>query len=80
LTVGYSKVDDRRNPDADVQSYGALYTYPLSKRTDLNLAVAQIDNEPNSQVLPGGNGFLGGVTASGGKDATAIQFSVRHRF
>lgn len=80
LTLGYSKVDDLRNTDADVQSYGALYTYPLSKRTDINFAVTQVDNEPNAQVLPGGNGFLGGVTASGGKDATAFQFSVRHRF
>jgi predicted porin len=80
LTVGYSKADDRRNTDADVQSYGAAYTYPLSKRTDLNFAVTQLNNEPNAQVLTGGNGFLGGVTAFGGKDATSIQFSVRHRF
>jgi predicted porin len=80
LTVGYSKADDRRNTDADVQSYGAAYTYPLSKRTDLNFAVTQVNNEANAQVLPGGNGYLGGVTAFGGKDAMSIQFSVRHRF
>jgi predicted porin len=80
LTLGYSKVDDRRNADGDVQSFGGLYTYPLSKRTDINLAVTQVNNDSNAQVLPGGNGFLGGVTASAGKDATSIQFSVRHRF
>jgi predicted porin len=80
LTLGYSKADDRRNSDADVQSYGALYTYPLSKRTDLNLAVTQIKNEGNSQAACGGNGFLGGVSASAGKDANCVQFSVRHRF
>ncbi len=80
FTVGYSKVDDRRNTDGDVQSYGALYTYPLSKRTDLNLAVTQVNNDNNAQALPGGNGFLGGVTAFAGKDATAVQFSLRHRF
>lgn len=80
LTIGYSHLDDRRATNADATSYGAAYTYPLSKRTDLNLAVTQIDNNPNSQVLPGGNGFLGGVTAFGGKDSTSIQFSVRHKF
>ncbi len=80
LALGYSKVDDRRNTDADVQSFGAAYTYPLSKRTDINLAFTQVNNDKNAQVLPGGNGFLGGVTAFAGKDAQAIQFSVRHRF
>lgn len=80
LSVGYSKADDRRNTDADVQSYGAAYTYPLSKRTDLTLAVTEVKNDKNSQVLPGGNGFLGGVTGVAGQDARSIQFSVRHRF
>jgi predicted porin len=80
LTLGYSKADDRRNSDADVQSFGALYTYPLSKRTDLNLALTQIKNDTNAQVSCGGNGYLGGVTAFAGKDANCVQFSVRHRF
>jgi predicted porin len=80
LTLGYSKADDRRNTDADSQSYGALYTYPLSKRTDINLAFTQVKNDTNSQVACGGNGFLGGVTASAGKDADCIQFSLRHKF
>ncbi len=80
FTVGYSKSDDRRNSNADSQSYGALYTYPLSKRTDLNLAITEVKNDGNAQALPGGNGFLGGVTAFAGKDARSIQFSVRHRF
>ncbi len=80
LTLGHSQVDDRRASNADVKSYGAAYTYPLSKRTDVNLAVTRVDNSANAQVLPGGNGFLGGVTAHAGKDATAIQFSLRHKF
>ncbi len=80
LTLGYSQFDDRRATNADATSYGAAYTYPLSKRTDLNLAVTQVNNNANAQVLPGGNGFLGGVTAYGGKDATSFQFSLRHKF
>jgi hypothetical protein len=78
--VGYSRFDDKRATNADSESYGAAYTYPLSKRTDLNLAITQVNNNANAQALPGGNGFLGGVTAFGGKDATSFQFSVRHKF
>lgn len=80
LTIGYSRLDDKRGTNADSESYGAAYTYPLSKRTDLNLAVTQVNNAANAQVLPGGNGFLGGVSAFGGKDATSYQFSLRHKF
>lgn len=80
LTVGYSQVDDRRATNADTTSYGATYTYPLSKRTDLNLGVTQVNNNPNAQVVAGGNGFLGGVSAFGGKDSTSYQFSLRHKF
>ncbi|MGL4231491.1 MAG: porin [Casimicrobium sp.] len=80
LTVGYSKADDRRNTDADVQSYGALYTYPLSKRTDVNLGLTRIDNDGNAQSICGGNGFLGGVSERAGKDVNCVQFSLRHKF
>ena len=80
LTIGYSRLDDKRATNADSASYGAAYTYPLSKRTDLNLAVTHVNNNANAQVLTGGNGFLGGVTAFGGKDANSYQFSLRHKF
>jgi predicted porin len=80
LAVGYSRLDDKRATNADVSSYGAVYTYPLSKRSDVNLGVTQVNNNANAQTLPGGNGFLGGVTAFAGKDATSIQFSIRHKF
>ena len=80
LMIGYSRLDDKRATNADSESYGVAYTYPLSKRTDLNVAVTQVNNNANAQVLPGGNGFLGGVSAFGGKDVTSYQFSLRHKF
>jgi predicted porin len=80
LTLGYSRLDDKRATNADSESYGAAYTYPLSKRTDLTAAVTQVNNNANAQVLPGGNGFLGGVSAFAGKDATSFQLSLRHKF
>ena len=46
----------------------------------LMLLSHQVNNNANSQVLPGGNGYLGGVTAFGSKDATSFQFSLRHKF
>ena len=80
ITVGYSRFDDRRATNADSESYGVAFTYPFSKRTDVTMAVTKINNNANGQALAGGNGFLGGVTAFGGKDATSTQFSLRHRF
>ena len=80
LILGYSRLDDKRATNADSTSYGVAYTYPLSKRTDINVAVTQVNNNANAQVLPGGNGFLGGVSAFGGKDVTAYQLSLRHKF
>ena len=80
ITIGYSRFDDRRATNADSESYGIAFTYPFSKRTDVTLAVTQVNNNANGQALAGGNGFLGGVTAFGGKDSTSTQFSLRHKF
>jgi predicted porin len=80
FTIGYSRLDDKRATNADSESYGVAYTYPLSKRTDLNVAVTQVNNNANAQVAPGGNGFLGGVSAFAGKDVTSYQLSLRHKF
>ena len=80
ITIGYARFDDKRATNADSQSYGAAFTYPLSKRTDVTLAVTPVNNSANAQALASGNGTLGGVTALGGKDSTSTQFSLRHKF
>jgi len=80
ISVAYSHYDDGRPANADVTSYGAAYTYALSKRTDLSAVLVQFDNSANAQVAPGGNGYLGGVTESAGTDSTGIAFGIRHRF
>jgi predicted porin len=56
------------------------YSYALSKRTDLNAVVVRFDNKNLAQVAPGGNGYLGGVTASAGTGSTGLAFGIRHRF
>jgi len=80
LSVAYNSYDDKRPSDADVRSYGVAYTYALSKRTDLNAVLVQYDNGDRGQAAPGGNGYLGGVTASAGTDSTGIALGIRHRF
>lgn len=80
ISVAYNTFNDKRPYNADVDSYGAAYTYALSKRTDLNAVLVRYDNGDKGQVAPGGNGYIGGVTASAGTDSTAVQLGIRHRF
>ena len=80
MSVAYTTYDDKRPANADVSSYGVAYTYSLSKRTDLNAVLVQYDNKNLAQVAPGGNGYIGGVTASAGTDSTSFAFGIRHRF
>jgi hypothetical protein len=42
--------------------------------------LVQYDNKNLAQVAPGGNGYIGGVTASAGTDSTGVAFGIRHRF
>jgi predicted porin len=78
--VAYSAYNDARPANADTASYGAAYTYALSKRTDLNAVYTHFDNKNLAQAAPGQAGFLGGVTKSAGTDANSLAVGVRHRF
>lgn len=80
VAVAYTQYDDKRPNNADVKSYGAAYTYALSKRTNLNAVVTRFNNEGLAQVAPGGGGFVGGVTASAGTDSTNVALGIRHSF
>lgn len=80
VVTAYNRLDDRRAVNADTDSYGATYTYALSKRTNLNAVLTRFNNKGQGQAAPGGNGFLGGVTAAPGVDSTNIAFGVRHAF
>jgi predicted porin len=80
LSAAYTKYDDKRATNADVSSYGAAYTYALSKRTDLNAVLVHYNNENLAQIAPGGNGYIGGVTSAAGVDSNAVQLGIRHRF
>ncbi len=78
--LAYSHLDDRRGSDADTASFGAVFTYAFSLRTDLNLALTRFTNKNLAQAAPGQAGSLGGVTASAGTDSNAMAVGLRHRF
>lgn len=80
ISVAYTRYNDKTAANADVASYGVAYTYALSKRTDLNAVLVRYANKNTSQVAPGGNGYLGGVSGRAGQDSTGLAFGIRHRF
>ena len=80
IVTAYNRLDDKRAVNADTDSYGATYTYALSKRTNLNAVLTRFNNKGQGQAAPGGNGFFGGVTASAGTDSTNIALGIRHAF
>ncbi|HAL37035.1 MAG TPA: porin [Polaromonas sp.] len=80
VVVAYNRLDDKLASNADTDSYGATYTYALSKRTNLNAVLTRFNNKGNGQAAPGGNGFLGGVTATAGTGSTNVAFGIRHTF
>ncbi|NJM44327.1 MAG: porin [Brachymonas sp.] len=80
MKVSYNRLNDKTASNADSASYGVTYTYPLSKRTDINGMLVKVNNKGLGQTAPGGNGFAGGVTSAAGVDSTGIGISIRHRF
>lgn len=80
IVVAYNRLDDKRPNNADTNSYGATYTYALSKRTNLNAVLTRFNNKGLGQAAPGGNGFLGGVTSTAGTNSTNLALGIRHTF
>jgi predicted porin len=80
VTVAVNRLNDKRAANADVTSYGIAYAYPLSKRTSVHTVLTRFSNSGTGQAAPGGNGYLGGVTARAGGDATSVSIGLRHVF
>ncbi len=80
LYVAYSTFDDKRSFNTDTSSYGAAFSYALSKRTDINAVLTHFDNKGLAQAAPGQAGFLGGFTTSAGTDSNSFALGMRHRF
>ena len=78
--VAYSMYNDKLLNNADTASYGVVYSYGLSKRTDLNFAATHFNNKGLGQAAPGAAGYLGGITEKAGVDSNSIALGLRHRF
>jgi predicted porin len=80
VVVAYNRLDDKRPNNADTTSYGATYTYSLSKRTRLNAVLTRFNNKGSGQAAPGEAGFLGGVTSAAGVGSTNLALGINHSF
>jgi hypothetical protein len=72
--------NDKRPANADTSSYRIAYTYPPSKRTDINAVAVHFNNKGLAQAAPGQAGFLCGVTAWAVIDSNGFSLGIRHRF
>jgi predicted porin len=80
VVVAFSRYDDKRAQNADTDSYGATYSYALSKRTSLNAVLTRFNNKGTGQAAPGQAGFLGGVTSTAGTGSTNVALGINHKF
>jgi general bacterial porin, GBP family len=80
VLAAIGRTNDKLATDATATLYSLGYNYSLSKRTDLYAIAAHISNENTAQVGLGGAGFAGGFTSEAGKDGSALQLGIRHKF
>ncbi len=73
LLASYIRKDDRSGFDQDASQVAIGYRYTLSKRTDLNVAIAAIDNRNGASYT------VGSAIESGSGDRSAMV-GIRHAF
>lgn len=80
VSTAYNRFDDRTGRRLNVKSFGVVYSYAFSRRTDLNVVLTQFINDRHAQAAPGAQGFFGGFTLSAGRDTHNVALGLRHRF
>lgn len=80
VVVAFNRLSDRTIKNASTDSYGATYSYALSKRTSLNAVLTRFNNKGSGQAAPGEAGYLGGVTATAGTGSTNVALGINHKF
>lgn len=66
--------------DASTDSFGLVYTYDFSKRTQLYAGGAFANNKDQGRAALGSACCVGGWTTGYGEDSRAIQIGMRHSF
>ena len=80
IYTAFNRYNDKGRFNADTDSYGAVYSYAFSKRTDMNFVLTHFNNKGMGQAAPGQAGFLGGFTKAAGEDSNNFAIGLRHRF
>jgi predicted porin len=73
LLASYIRKDDRTAFNQDASQIALGYRYTLSKRTDVNVAIAKIDNRNGASYT------VGSAIESGSGDKAAMA-GIRHAF
>jgi predicted porin len=72
--------NDHSSSNSDAMLYALGYDYFVSKRTNLYVSAAFINNRGEAQYAPSLGGDPGGFTPVPGEDARALLVGVRHQF
>ena len=82
LFASYSVNDNRTTNDADAQRAAIMYTYDLSKRTNLYTGYSHTSNDNGSRIGLFGTtaGTPANMNAPAGESASSLAVGVRHRF
>ncbi|MRV70480.1 porin [Duganella sp. FT92W] len=80
LNASLGSLRNRSAANAGAKSYGLVYDYLLSKRSNLYLGYAKVANQASAAYFVGsGNGFA--IAAAGnGADPQAVVLGMRHKF
>jgi predicted porin len=72
--------NDHSSSNSDAMLYALGYDYFLSRRTNLYVSAAFINNRGEAQYAPSIGGDPGGFTTEPGEDARALLVGMRHQF
>jgi predicted porin len=80
LIANHAQLRDGKLAEGDASLWGAAAEYALSKRTSLWASVAQINNQAEQQIAPMTSGTLRGFSSEPGRNTSALQLNVSHKF
>ncbi|MGH8779931.1 porin [Paraburkholderia sp.] len=80
IALGYTYLHDETGAGNNAQQFGALYTYTLSKRTNLYSALSFLQNRNQAPYRLAGSANAGLPLAYAGADARGFQLGIVHRF
>lgn len=78
VTASYIRKDDKLEANNDAYQIGAIYDYPLSKRTKVTVGYAKIKNSNAANTYKVVNGYAGTTATNAGTSSFTVGMT--HRF